>query len=97
MKSCPICNTTRIRPYAFTVESERRNAVHYAQSYCKNCDLVFSNPMASEATLKQYYSSVCYEEEDKRFNPDDPNIEKTIRQRAAGEVKGLQHILPVKY
>jgi predicted Zn-ribbon and HTH transcriptional regulator len=43
---CPACDSHSFQPFSFTVESERNGAMHFAQTRCRDCDLVFANPVA---------------------------------------------------
>jgi 2-polyprenyl-3-methyl-5-hydroxy-6-metoxy-1,4-benzoquinol methylase len=95
VKECPGCGSGRVRPYSFTVESERGGALHYAQSHCRRCDLVFSNPVASVKELEAFYSGHYYEEEEPVYAANRPDLETLIRTRAEDEKKGLEKsVLP---
>jgi SAM-dependent methyltransferase len=93
--ACPVCGGTSLRPFSCTVEAERAGAMHFAQSRCRGCDLVFSNPVAGEAELEAYYRSSYYEDHEPVYNAHRPDIEELIRQRAEGEARGLRRsVLP---
>ena len=95
LDSCPGCGSLRIRSYSLTVEADRKKALHYSQSYCAACDLVFSNPVADVEELRRFYSEHYYEEEDLEYNANRPDIEQLIRARAEGEKEGLKKsVLP---
>ena len=92
---CPVCTASTIKPYSFTIESERAGAIHYSQSYCPKCDLVFSNPVAAPEELESFYSSHYYEEVEVFYNTKQPGIENKIRDRAKDEAEGLKKsVLP---
>ena len=93
LESCPACSSKKIRPYSHTLEAERQKAIHFAQSYCPNCDLVFSNPMASQQGLELYYHSQYYEEAEGDYNANHPDLQSKIEERIEFAVKGLKDML----
>lgn len=67
--------------------------MHFAQSRCRNCDLVFSNPVVEEQELESFYADRYYEHEEYRYNANSPDLEKLVRERARQEVEGLKNIV----
>lgn len=95
LSACPACRSTALRPFSNTVEAERNGAVHFAQSRCRACDLVFSNPVATDAALQQYYRTSYYEDHEAVYNAHRPDLVAVIRERARDEARGLrQSVLP---
>lgn len=95
LTACPVCGSASLRPFSFTVEAERTGAMHVAQSRCRACDLVFSNPVAEEAELTQYYRSSYYEDHESVYNAHRPDLEALVRRRADDEARGLRKsVLP---
>lgn len=95
LRACPVCESTALTPFSYTVEAERNGAIHFAQSRCRACDLVFSNPMAGDAELEAYYRTRYYEDHEPIYNANRPDIEALIRRRAADEAHGLRSsVLP---
>ena len=95
LTACPACSGTSLKPFSFTLEAERAGAIHFAQSRCRSCDLVFSNPMAEDAELEQFYRASYYEDHEAIYNAHRPDIETLIRDRATGEARGLRNsVLP---
>lgn len=95
LTACPACGNTSLRRFSHTVAAERNGAMHFAQSRCRGCDLVFSNPMADDAELEAYYRTTYYEDHESFYNANRPDIEQIIRDRATGEVPGLRNsVLP---
>jgi SAM-dependent methyltransferase len=95
LTACPVCSSRSLKPFSFTVEAERAGAIHFAQSRCRSCDLVFSNPMAEQAELERYYRASYYEDHETVYNANRPDIETLVRERAIGEARGLrQSVLP---
>jgi 2-polyprenyl-3-methyl-5-hydroxy-6-metoxy-1,4-benzoquinol methylase len=95
LTACPVCDSTALKPFSFTVEAERNGAMHFAQSRCRGCDLVFSNPMADDAELERYYRASYYEDHETVYNVNRPDIERLIQERAIGEARGLKSsVLP---
>src|SRR3989338_9408184 len=93
LKACPVCGEAKFRPYSFTVKAERAKAVHFAQSHCRRCDLVFSNPVASEEELKVLYAEEYYELHEKVFRVDSPELEHDVRVRSELGVETLRTIV----
>ncbi len=93
LESCPVCGYRKIWPYSFTVNEEREDALHFSQSYCKKCDLVFSNPMADREELYRFYVAHYYEEIEQVYNVKFPDIESLILKRVVGEKEGLKRIV----
>jgi 2-polyprenyl-3-methyl-5-hydroxy-6-metoxy-1,4-benzoquinol methylase len=87
---CPSCGGTSLRPFAWTVESERNGDMHYGQTRCRDCDLVFSNPVAEAEELDRFYRTEYYEEHERVYKAHDPNIERLVRDRARHEADGLK-------
>jgi 2-polyprenyl-3-methyl-5-hydroxy-6-metoxy-1,4-benzoquinol methylase len=95
VERCPGCGGRSFRPFAFTVEAERGRDMHFAQTRCRDCDLVFSDPVAGPDDLQRFYDSTYYEDLEREFNPARPDIEAIVRARAAGEAVGLREsVLP---
>ena len=95
VERCPACSGTSFKPFSYTVEAERNRHMHFAQTWCRHCDLVFSNPVASPADLENFYRSQYYEEHEQVYNAHRPDIEQIIRDRARGEARGLrQSVIP---
>lgn len=94
---CPGCGGQRFHPFSCTVEAERGHDMHFAQTRCLDCDLVFSNPMAEPAELERFYASSYYEDHEIEFNPSRPDLENVIRARGRREADGLRgSVLPYK-
>lgn len=51
--SCPLCGNRRSTPYAMR---NRENYPHVSRSFCRECRIAFSNPMATEKELRTFYS-----------------------------------------
>lgn len=95
VERCPACGGGRFQPFSFTVESERNGDMHVAQTRCRDCDLVFTNPVASAADLERFYRSSYYEDHEQVYNANTPDLEQLIRDRARGEAAGLRgSVLP---
>lgn len=94
---CPGCGGRRFRPFSFTVEAERGHDMHFAQTRCLDCDLVFSDPVADPDELARFYESWSYEDHEIEFNPARPDLEDVIRARGRYEADGLRgSVLPYK-
>ena len=54
LNCCPICKSNQIVPYSmkFQVDSP-----HISRTICKNCKIVFANPVASNEELNIFYSN----------------------------------------
>jgi 2-polyprenyl-3-methyl-5-hydroxy-6-metoxy-1,4-benzoquinol methylase len=92
---CPACDGRVFQPFSFTVESERNGAMHFAQTRCRDCDLVFANPVAEPDELERFYRAEYYEEHEQVYNANKPDLEQIIRDRALGEAEGLRRsVLP---
>jgi len=92
---CPACDGGSFTPFSFTVESERNGAMHFAQTRCQDCDLVFSDPVAGPDELERFYREEYYEEVEQVYNANKPNLEQLVRDRARGEAEGLRgSVLP---
>ena len=95
LDSCPGCGGARLRPFALTPEAERTNDIHHAQTRCRGCDLVFSNPVAEPDELERYYRSAYYEECGPHYACDQPGIAEVIAGWERDEAAGLrQSVLP---
>jgi 2-polyprenyl-3-methyl-5-hydroxy-6-metoxy-1,4-benzoquinol methylase len=95
LSACPVCDSTSLRPFSRTPETECAGAMHFAQSRCRDCDLVFSNPVADVAELEAFYTSSYYEDHESEYNAHRPDIEELIRKRAEAEARGLRDsVLP---
>lgn len=93
--ACPACCSRSLRPFSLTVESERNGELHFAQTRCRACDLVFSNPVADEAELERFYRSCYYEDHEQVYSARRPDLEAIVRERAEGEARGLRRsVLP---
>lgn len=53
-KSCPICSSNNLTGYAIDCF---REGPHISRVKCKNCGIVFANPMADESELIQFYKN----------------------------------------
>jgi 2-polyprenyl-3-methyl-5-hydroxy-6-metoxy-1,4-benzoquinol methylase len=92
---CPGCGGTSFRPFSFTIEAERGHDMHFAQTRCLDCDLVFSDPVADRDELERFYQSTYYEHLEPEYNPARPDLEEIVRARARGEAEGLRgSVLP---
>lgn len=67
--------------------------MHFAQSRCRNCDLVFSNPVVDQLELECFYGDQYYEHEEHRYNANSPDLERLVLERARQEVEGLKSIV----
>ena len=95
LQACPGCGGTRLRAYSFTPESERTNDIHFAQTHCRSCDLVFSNPVAEPDELESYYRSAYYQEEGPFYTRDHPGMREIMAAWERDEAAGLrQSVLP---
>ena len=95
LTACPSCGSRSLRAFAFTVPEERHGDMHVAQTRCRDCDLVFSNPVAEADDLARYYNSAYYEEATSEYNPDTPNLEASVRARVGPEAEWLRRaVLP---
>jgi SAM-dependent methyltransferase len=90
LDACPGCRSDDLEPFSFTVPEERGRDIHFAQTRCRRCDLVFSNPMADEGELESFYRTEYYEHHEREYNADDPHLELMVRQRARREAEGLR-------
>ena len=91
---CPACGGRRFRPFSFTVAAERNGDMHVAQTRCRDCDLVFSNPVAGPDELGRFYRAEYYEGHE-QVNAKNQDLEQIIRDRALGEAEGLRgSVLP---
>jgi hypothetical protein len=52
---CPACDGHFFQPFSFTVESERKGAMHFCAARCRDCDLVFANPVAEPDEVERFY------------------------------------------
>jgi 2-polyprenyl-3-methyl-5-hydroxy-6-metoxy-1,4-benzoquinol methylase len=92
---CPACGGRRFRPFSFTIDEEREHDMHFAQTRCRDCDLVFSDPVAEPADLERFYRSTYYEDHEREYNPARPDLEAVIRDRGRVEAGGLRtSVLP---
>ncbi|GEM_PF-2092510 len=97
LEACPSCGSARIVRYSFTPEQERRDSVHYAQSHCRDCDIVFSNPVATVEQLRRLYEDSYYEEKEECFKAKGKDLEAQVLQRARQEEAAIRGIvLPYK-
>lgn len=87
---CPGCGSRSLRRFSFTVESERNGDMHYAQSRCRACDLVFANPVAERDELERFYRTEYYEEHERVYNANRSDLGDVIRTRAREEAEGLR-------
>jgi 2-polyprenyl-3-methyl-5-hydroxy-6-metoxy-1,4-benzoquinol methylase len=95
LHACPGCKSHNLVPFSFTVPEERGRDLHFAQTRCRNCDLVFSNPVAGEEELERFYRSEYYEHHEREYNALDPQLERLVRDRARHEAEGLRgSVLP---
>jgi 2-polyprenyl-3-methyl-5-hydroxy-6-metoxy-1,4-benzoquinol methylase len=92
---CPACGGRSFRPFSLTVDAERGRDMHFAQTRCRDCDLVFSNPVADPDELEHFYTSSYYEDHEVEFNPARPDLEAIVRARGIVEADGLRRsVLP---
>jgi 2-polyprenyl-3-methyl-5-hydroxy-6-metoxy-1,4-benzoquinol methylase len=69
--------------------------MHFAQSRCRVCDLVFSNPVAEPGELQRFYESSYYETHERVYDPARPDLEELVRARGLSEADGLRRsVLP---
>jgi SAM-dependent methyltransferase len=95
LTSCPSCGSTTLRPYSLTPAEERNGDMHYSQTRCRTCDLVFTNPVCDTGELERFYRGEYYEEHEAQYNAHDPRLEQLVRERAASEARGLaESVLP---
>jgi 2-polyprenyl-3-methyl-5-hydroxy-6-metoxy-1,4-benzoquinol methylase len=93
--TCPGCGGTWFRAFAFTPEAERTNDIHFAQTRCRTCDLVFSNPVADAAELERYYRSEYYGQAEQAYSPDQPGMAEIMAGWERDEAVGLRDsVLP---
>ena len=93
--ACPACGGQSLRPFSLTVEEERHGAMHFSQTRCRDCDLVFSDPVADPAELRRFYESSYYETHERVFNPARSDLEEIVRERGRAEADGLRaSVLP---
>lgn len=93
LTACPACGSQSLLSYACTVPAQRANTMHFAQSRCRNCDVVFSNPVVEQFELERFYGDQYYEHKEHRYNANSPDLEKLVLQRAGQEVEGLKSIV----
>ena len=86
---CPSCGGRSFRPYSFTPEGERTKSLHYSQSHCTQCDLVFSDPVAEPAELEAFYNSVYYEEIENVYHARRPDLKTLVQKRVEETARGL--------
>jgi len=67
--------------------------MHFAQSRCRKCDLVFSNPVVDQLELERFYVTQYYEQEERRYNANSPDLERLVLHRACQELEGLKNIV----
>jgi len=95
LHACPGCGGTSLHAFSITPVEERANVMHFAQTRCRSCDLVFSNPVADPAELERYYRSEYYEEEGSVYSPDQPDMAAIMAAWERDEAAGLRHsVLP---
>ena len=95
LTACPGCGATSIRAFSSTPIHERNGDIHYAQSHCRRCDLVFSNPVAEPEDLERYYRSSYYQECGPLYAREDPGLDDMIAAWERDEAAGLQEsVLP---
>jgi 2-polyprenyl-3-methyl-5-hydroxy-6-metoxy-1,4-benzoquinol methylase len=95
LTACPSCGGDSLAPYSLTPVEERNGAMHFAQTRCRSCDLVFTNPVCDATELERFYQGEYYEDHESEFNAHDPRLEQLIRDRAVGEAHGLKSsVLP---
>jgi SAM-dependent methyltransferase len=94
---CPGCGGGSFRPFSFTVDAERGRDMHFAQTRCLDCDLVFSNPVAERDELARFYETTYYEEHEPEYDISNPNLVEVVRARGRSEAVGLRaSVLPYK-
>ena len=93
--ACPGCGGTALHAFAITPVEERADVIHFAQTRCRGCDLVFSNPVADPAELERYYRSEYYEEEGRIYSADQPDMTAIMAAWEREEAAGLRDsVLP---
>ena len=63
--NCPLCKSNNLIGYAIDCG---RNGPHISRVKCKNCDLIFANPMAEKIELKKFYKNYYNHEKYKGIN-----------------------------
>jgi len=59
---CNLCGSDNAKIYAARVWRKGGNNLHLRRDRCKKCGLVYSNPQASEETLKEYYEREAFKD-----------------------------------
>ncbi len=94
---CPACGGRSFRPFSFTVDAERGRDMHFAQTRCLDCDLVFSNPVAQPDELEHFYETAYYAEHEPDYDLSDPGlVEVRARPRSRRGRRLRQSVLPYK-
>ena len=60
--SCNLCGSDNGKIYAIREGIKGGNNLHLRRDRCKKCGLVYSNPQASEKTLKTFYKKDAYKD-----------------------------------
>ncbi len=94
---CPGCGGRSFHPFSFTVEAERGRDMHFAQTRCLDCDLVFSDPVAEPDELLRFYETTYFEEHEPDYDISNPHLADVVRARGRYEAVGLRgSVLPYK-
>lgn len=97
LNACPACGSTKTRSYSLVSESERPGSIHFSQSHCNCCDVVFSNPVAEPEELAQFYQDEYYQNVETVFSATAPDLREKVLARAAEAEEGLRRmVLPYK-
>lgn len=97
LQECPVCSSEDFYPYSFVPEQARGDGLHFSQSRCRRCDLVFSNPVAELSDIESFYKHCYYRKVEAVYNMSQPDIEEKILARAVDAGEGLcQMILPYR-
>lgn len=59
---CNLCGSDNAKIYAVRIWRRGGKKLHLRRDRCKQCGLVYSNPQASEETLKDYYEKEVYKD-----------------------------------
>lgn len=89
--ACPNCDSSDVRPWSRTARVTR---LHYAQSRCRSCGLVFSNPVCERVDLEGYYRKEYWESHwPTALDRDAGAVEHSI-QLQTEEVQRIQRLQP---
>lgn len=97
LDACPACGSHGIRAYSLVPVAERSGNVHYAQSFCRECDLVFSNPVAEPSDLERYYRDEYYQNVETVYCAASPDLKDRVLARVVEAEQGLREmVLPYR-